>query len=39
MIVYLARMHNRPVFETPVGLKYLGQVMMEENAIRAGEES
>jgi phosphomannomutase len=39
MIDTLARKHNLPVFETPVGFKYLGQVMMEEDAILAGEES
>ena len=39
MIDSLAIIHNLPVFETPVGFKYLGQVMMEEDAILAGEES
>ena len=39
MIDSLARIHNLPVFETPVGFKYLGQVMMEEDATLAGEES
>mgnify|MGYP001162366621 CR=1 FL=1 len=39
MIDSLAKLHDLPVFETPVGFKYLGQVMMEEDAILAGEES
>ena len=30
---------RQEVIDTPVGFKYLGPVMMEENAIAAGEES
>ena len=35
----LGELHNVEVIDTPVGFKYLGPVMMEENAIAAGEES
>ena len=39
MIDRLAEIYEVPVFDTPVGFKYLGPVMMEENALLAGEES
>ena len=35
----LGTLHEIEVIDTPVGFKYLGPVMMEENAIAAGEES
>ena len=35
----LGELHEVDVIDTPVGFKYLGPVMMEENAIAAGEES
>jgi len=39
MINKLGKLHDIDVIDTPVGFKYLGPVMMEENAIAAGEES
>tara|TARA_Y100000996_G_scaffold415377_1_gene409689 strand:+ start:2227 stop:3648 length:1422 start_codon:yes stop_codon:yes gene_type:complete len=39
MIEKLGELNNIPVITTPVGFKYLGPAMMEENAIAAGEES
>ena len=39
MIDKLGDLYGVPVLDTPVGFKYLGPVMMEENAIAAGEES
>jgi len=39
MIDKLAEMYDVPVFDTPVGFKFLGPVMMAEEAIAAGEES
>ena len=39
MIDKLGEIHGIPVLDTPVGFKYLGPVMMEENAVAAGEES
>lgn len=39
MIDKLGDIYGVPVLDTPVGFKYLGPVMMEENAIAAGEES
>ncbi len=35
----LAQMYDIPVYETPVGFKYVGPKMMETNAIMGGEES
>lgn len=35
----LAKRYGVPVFETKVGFKYIGPVMMEEKAIIGGEES
>ena len=35
----LAKLYNIPVFETPVGFKYVGPKMMETGAILGGEES
>ena len=39
MLYRLGEIYDVPVFETPVGFKYLGPVMMRENALVAGEES
>ena len=39
MVDLLGERHGCPVFETPVGFKYLGPKMIEEDAIVAGEES
>ena len=39
MVDRLAELYDVPVFDTPVGFKYLGPVMMQENALIAGEES
>ena len=39
MVDRLGALYDVPVFDTPVGFKFLGQVMMQENALLAGEES
>ncbi|MDA0770885.1 MAG: phosphoglucomutase/phosphomannomutase family protein [Chloroflexi bacterium] len=39
MIDKLGELYDVPVFDTPVGFKYLGPVMMREDALIAGEES
>ena len=39
MVDRLGEMYDVPVFDTPVGFKYLGPVMMREKALAAGEES
>jgi phosphomannomutase len=39
MVDKLAAAYDVPVFDTPVGFKYLGPVMMAEDALIAGEES
>ena len=39
MIDKLGREYGVPVHNTPVGFKYLGPVMMREDALTAGEES
>ena len=39
MIQSLGKLYNVPVFETPVGFKFLGPKMIAEDAIVAGEES
>ncbi len=39
MIDKLGALYDVPVFDTPVGFKYLGPVMMREDALTAGEES
>jgi alpha-D-glucose phosphate-specific phosphoglucomutase len=39
MALKLAKMYNIPVYETPVGFKYVGPKMMETGAIMGGEES
>ena len=39
MIDRLGELYGVPVFDTPVGFKYLGPVMMREDALIAGEES
>jgi phosphomannomutase len=39
MIDRLGEIYGVPVYETPVGFKFVGPKMMETNAIAAGEES
>ena len=39
MVDKLGDEYGVPVFDTPVGFKYLGPVMMKEDALLAGEES
>ena len=39
MVDRLGEAYGVPVFRTPVGFKYLGPVMMREDALLAGEES
>ncbi|MDP6512104.1 MAG: phosphoglucomutase/phosphomannomutase family protein [SAR202 cluster bacterium] len=39
MIDRLAELYDVPIFDTPVGFKFLGPIMMAEEAIAAGEES
>ena len=39
MVDRLGEIYGAQVFDTPVGFKYLGQVMMREDALLAGEES
>lgn len=39
MIDKLGELYEVPVFDTPVGFKYLGPIMMREDALIAGEES
>ena len=39
MVDRLGEKYGVPVFDTPVGFKYLGPVMMREDALLAGEES
>jgi alpha-D-glucose phosphate-specific phosphoglucomutase len=39
MIKRLGEIHDVPVYETPVGFKFLGPKMMEVDALVAGEES
>jgi phosphomannomutase len=39
MIYRLGELYNVPVYETPVGFKFLGPKMIAENALIAGEES
>ncbi len=39
MVDKLAAAYDVPVYDTPVGFKYLGPVMMSEDALIAGEES
>ena len=39
MVDRLGAIYDVPVFDTPVGFKFLGQIMMKENALLAGEES
>ena len=39
MVDRLGEIYGVPVFDTPVGFKYLGPVMMREDALLAGEES
>ena len=39
MVDRLGAIYGTPVFDTPVGFKHLGPVMMREDALIAGEES
>ena len=39
MIYKLGKLFNVPVYETPVGFKYIGPVMQKHNALIGGEES
>ena len=39
MVDALGDLYDVPVFDTPVGFKFVGQKMMEEDALLAGEES
>ena len=39
MIYKIGQVYKVPVFETPVGFKFLGPAMIEHNALIAGEES
>ncbi len=39
MVDKLAARHRLPVFETPVGFKYIGAKMVQEDAVIGGEES
>ncbi|TFG46910.1 MAG: phosphoglucomutase/phosphomannomutase family protein [Dehalococcoidia bacterium] len=39
MLNKLARLYNVPIFETPVGFKYIAPLMEREDAIIGGEES
>ena len=39
MISRLGKLFDVPVYETPVGFKYVAPLMMEENALIGGEES
>ncbi len=39
MVDRLGQLYGVPVFDTPVGFKFLGPVMMKEDALLAGEES
>ena len=39
MIFRLGELFGVPVYETPVGFKYLGPLMMEKEALAGGEES
>ena len=39
MIDRLGEIYDVPVFDTPVGFKYLGPVMVQQEALIAGEES
>jgi len=39
MVDRLGEIYNVPVYETPVGFKYVAPIMMEKNALIGGEES
>lgn len=39
LIDRVAKSYHRPVFETPVGFKYLGEYILKDMAIMVGEES
>jgi phosphomannomutase len=39
MVYRLGELFSVPVYETPVGFKYIGPIMSQENALMGGEES
>ncbi|MBN1375527.1 MAG: phosphoglucomutase/phosphomannomutase family protein [Dehalococcoidia bacterium] len=39
MLYTIGELYNVPVFETPVGFKYVAPIMMQKNALLGGEES
>lgn len=39
MLYGLGKLYNVPVLETPVGFKYIGPIMIRDNALIGGEES
>ncbi len=39
MLYKIGELYNVPVFETPVGFKYVAPIMLQENALLGGEES
>ena len=39
MVYKLGQLYDVPVYETPVGFKYIGPLMMEKEALAGGEES
>jgi alpha-D-glucose phosphate-specific phosphoglucomutase len=39
LIDRVARLHNREVYETPVGFKYIGKLLIEKKIVFGGEES
>ena len=39
MVKLLAEQYGSPCYETPVGFKYIGPIMMQHNALIGGEES
>ena len=39
MVHRLGEIYGVPVFETPVGFKYIGPIMLQQNALMGGEES
>ncbi|MFW6210682.1 MAG: phosphoglucomutase/phosphomannomutase family protein [bacterium] len=39
MVDAVAALHNRKLYETPVGFKYIGEIMIKEDIVIGGEES
>ena len=39
MVDAVAGLHNRKLYETPVGFKYIGEIMTKEDIVIGGEES